>query len=297
MKKMRFRRKNVKSILSAILLIAVVVGAFAGLSSLADREQMEVHPSFSIGGLNEYGKYRESDGTIYTKDAFECQGLNVAMEFDATISYELFFYDKYGEFLYSSDVLKTDFKDELPSTVSHARIQITPDWHALDITEEKKQVVKWYEVLKYANQLTVKVDAEQKEVKTYGETLSETATKVVAEYGWQGTYNITNDAVTENASAPWYWYGTVDASDYDEIIVKIKTSDIGKEVIFGTMTMDAILLYDITNDTQGACDRFTCEVIATEDDYSYYSISATNIKEFYITTSYVQETGLEMWLR
>ena len=61
--------------------------------------------------------------------------------------------------------------------------------------------------------------------------------------------------------------------------------------------MDAILLYDITNDTQGPCDRFTCEVEQVEDEYSYYVINAESIDEFYLTTSYAQESGLEMWLR
>lgn len=292
-------KELIKNIVSVVLVVGTLLGAVALFKGLGADEDglVKVSPSFEIGGLNEYGKYRESDGSIYTKEAFECQGLNVAMEFDATISYEIFFYDKYGEFLYSSGVLTKDFKDELPSTVSHARIQITPDWNALDIKNTKDQVVKWYEVLKYAKQLTIKVDEKQEEVKTYGETLSETATKFVAEYGWQGTYDIAKDTISQNTKAPWYWYGTVDASDYDEIIVKVKTTDVGKEVTYSDITMEAILLYDITNDTQGKVTRFTCEVVATEDEYSYYSINAESIGEFYITTSYIQESGLEMWLK
>ena len=300
---MRISRKT-KNLLTKIFSIVLAVGTLIGAVALVnhfvsnkadDNGLVEVNPKFEVGGLTEYGKYLETKESIYTKEAFECQGLNVSMEFDSTISYQLFFYDKYGDFLYSSSELETDFKDTLSQNVSHARIVITPIWED-DVKDDDKEI-KWHQVNKYAKQLTIKVADEQEEVKTYDETLDETATAVVAEYSWQGTFNIANDQISENADAPWHWYGLVDASDYDEIIVKIKTSDIGKEVQFGEMTMDAILLYDITNDTQGSCDRFTCEVEQVEDEYSYYVINAESIDEFYLTTSYAQESGLEMWLR
>ena len=163
MKKMRFRRKNVKSILSAILVVAVVVGVFAGLNSLSERDLKTVHPVFTVGGLNEEGKYVESDGTIYTKEAFECQGLEIKLDFEKTIFYEVYFYDENGYFISSTDKSNENSKPTLPSGVTHARIVITPDWDLLEVNNKKDQVVKWYEVAKYANQIEIKVNEEQYE--------------------------------------------------------------------------------------------------------------------------------------
>ena len=164
MKKMRFRRKNVKSILSAILVVAVVVGVFAGLNSLSERDLKSTRPVFTLGALNEEGKYIESEGTIYTKEAFECQGLEIKLDFEKTIFYEVYYYNSNGEFLYSSEKSNENSKPELPARATHARIVITPDWELLEVKTASKQKIKWYEIAKYANQIEIKVNAVQEEI-------------------------------------------------------------------------------------------------------------------------------------
>ncbi len=173
---MRISRKTqnmIKNIDSVVLVIATVLGVaalFGGLSKKDDDERVKVHPTFSVGGLNEVGKYIESDGTIYTKEAFECQGLKIELDFEKTIFYEVYFYNSNGDFLSSTAQTNENSTPELPSFATHARIVITPDWELLEIEKKKEQVVKWYEVAKYANQITVKVNEEQEEIIYYGNT-------------------------------------------------------------------------------------------------------------------------------
>lgn len=298
---MRISRKT-KNLLTKIFNIVLVVGILIGAVALInhfvsnkadDNGLVEVNPKFEVGGLTEYGKYLETKESIYTKEAFECQGLNVSMEFDSTISYQLFFYDKYGDFLYSSSELETDFKDTLSKNVSHARIVITPIWE--DDVKKVDKEIKWHQVYKYVKQLTIKVADEQ--VKTYDETLNKTATAVIAKYGWNGTYDYEKNEPYETTDSPWYWYGEIDASNYDELIIKIKSDDINKKVTYLENEMDSLLLYDITNHVYESVARFECEVLEIEGNYSYYSIDIENVGEFYFSTSYLEDSGLEMWLR
>lgn len=118
---------------------------------------VEVHPSFEKGGLDEYGRYVKSDSTLYTKEAFACDGLEIKIDFDNTINYEVFYYTETDEFISSSGLLSEHLFAELPENAVFARIEITPDWKALKITETKKQVIHWYDVNKYAKQLKIKV--------------------------------------------------------------------------------------------------------------------------------------------
>ena len=164
---MRISRKTqntIKNVVSAVLAIAILLGVaslIGGLTRADDEERVKVHPTFSVGGLNEVGKYVESEGTLYTKEAFECQGLDIDVDFEKTIYYEVFFYTAKGEFLSSTEKTNENSSPSLPENATHARIVITPDWDLLEITKEKEQVVKWYEVAKYANQLEIKVNEEQ----------------------------------------------------------------------------------------------------------------------------------------
>ena len=40
--------------------------------------------------LTDDGRFKESDESIYTKNAFECQGLDVEIDFDKNISYQIY---------------------------------------------------------------------------------------------------------------------------------------------------------------------------------------------------------------
>ena len=164
---MRISRKTqntIKGIVSAILVIATILGAASLFKGFADDDGLiKVSPTFTVGGLNVDGKYIETDGTIYTKEAFECQGLKIELDFEKTIFYEVYFYDENGNFLSATEKTNENSTPEQPAGVTHARIVITPDWELLEITKEKEKKVKWYEVSKYATQIEIKVNEEQGE--------------------------------------------------------------------------------------------------------------------------------------
>lgn len=153
---MKIRIKNkTKNILLIVFSCILIFGAIFGLVKLFGNEQETTKVSasaYSVGGLNTNGKYKESKESIYTKNPIGCQGLTTELNFDATVKYQIFFYGQEDNFLTSTNVLTTSYTG-CPKLAKFCRIVITPN-------DDKD--IKWYEIRKYANQLKVTVDRNQK---------------------------------------------------------------------------------------------------------------------------------------
>ena len=95
MAKRKFNFKSMKTWKKALLIGLAgltIVGAIAGISALFREKDTNEQPkveisasAFSVGGLSSDGKYIETDGSIYTKDAFECQGLTITPDFETML--------------------------------------------------------------------------------------------------------------------------------------------------------------------------------------------------------------------
>ncbi len=295
----KFRRKGTwKKILAGALAVVLGVGAIAGISALvkkADEDIKSISPKFSVGGLTATGAYEETDKSIYTKDAFECQGLIAKLEFDSSISYELFFYDVAGNFIESTGNLTEGYSEELPYEASYARVEITPIWD--DEVKEADRVIKWYNVRKYSKQLNLEVLKEQDtERVSYAETLSEEATLVNAPLLGLGTYNFQNDSFSSNATSPWYWYGKVTTTNYDEMIIRVKTECIGKVEDFANLGYETLLLYAPPS-SQGNLSSLNPETLKVEGSYTYLSVNVSSFDTVVFTTDYEVKAGLSVWLR
>lgn len=164
---MRISRKT-KNLLKTILSVVLAVGMLFGVATLinhisnkADEELVEINPSFEVGGLTEYGKYEDTKLSIYTKDSFECIGLQISLEFDSNVKYQVFFYDETDNFLSSSVVYEEGSTPSIPNNAKKARLEVTPIWDS-EVEEEDKEL-NIFKVRKYAKQLTIKVSKEQGE--------------------------------------------------------------------------------------------------------------------------------------
>lgn len=186
----RKTKQVLKTLVLSALGIGAVVGAASGINALVEKNDTElktIYPVFEVGGLNETdGKYELSETTLYTKDAFECQGLEIKLDFDNTIKYQVFFYESDGDFISSTTIFDGNAKMEVPTLGTHARIELTPNWAEMgeDYEEEENQIVKWYETTKYASQIEVKVNKEQKalNIPYQGEDKFEYSEKVAFAY-------------------------------------------------------------------------------------------------------------------
>ena len=155
-----FRKGRVKRIVAIVLGLVSIVGAVFGVSALAKYakdEQKTIHPTFFVGGLTQTGVYEETDDTIYTKESFEAKGLEIKLDFDSNVKYQVFFYDELDKFISCTEVY-TESQDISVPLEARARLEVTPIWGA-DAPLEKE--IKWYETVKYANQLEIRVDKRQ----------------------------------------------------------------------------------------------------------------------------------------
>lgn len=163
--RIRKRKKTWIYVVTALLLCAIVGGCVYAFVGTDNKDNMKkISPTFSLGGLDENGKYVETKESIYTKDAFECKGLTVTPEFESQVTYQIFFYDSTGEFISKTEKLEKVYKDEVAIEVTHARIVITPN----EDEDGNAVTMNVFNKSKYAKQLTLKVYENQKTLpKTY----------------------------------------------------------------------------------------------------------------------------------
>lgn len=148
------KRDTVKWIITFIVglaLIASVAALFVKLNRQTTTTTIGGE-AYSIGLLDETGAYAEGDTAIYMRKAITTDGLKCELSEDGVVKYQIFFYDKDGEFISATQELTADFDGtNIPAGATQAKIMITP-------TADEDGKVSLVEVLGYANQLTVTVN-------------------------------------------------------------------------------------------------------------------------------------------
>ena len=207
-------KKIVLIILAIVLCAGVVGGGIVGILKLSGSGKLDKKNiskfTYSVGGLDSNGKYKSTNASVYTKDAFECQGLDCSLEFDNNVSYQVYFYDQNNDFVHTTGKLTGAFvKDSVPFFAKYARIVITPN---------DDDVVTKTEIFKYASQLKVSVNREQG-FKNYTENLFEiakTGTTIVYATGAESTEveGAADQSVTNYVDVSMYKEALVIKSDY-----------------------------------------------------------------------------------
>ncbi len=229
------KRNRIWSYIVADLLLCALIGGIVYATVLMagnNANPSDVSASdFAVGGLDENGKYVETKESIYTKDAFGCQGLTVVPEFESQGTYQIFFYDELGNFVSKTDVLEKSFSEDIDIFTTHARIVITPnedeDGNAIAMNVFNKS--------KYAEQLTIKVNKEQKGLpKKYTYDYS----------GATATYNdfsINAGGSYRSSSEYELTSYTIDLSTVKQHYSKVVLSGDGENIIFAFVTEEPIL--------------------------------------------------------
>ena len=241
-------KKTLKTLALSVLGIGALVGVASGINALAEKQDTEfktIIPIFEVGGLKDTdGKYEETKGSIYTKQAFECQGLEIELDFDNTIKYQVFYYEDDGDFISSTDVLLGNQDLVVPFGATHARLEITPNWSEMgeDYEDTKNQEIKWYEVAKYSTQMEVKVNKEQEH--NLSSNLFVIDPTMDGKY-WYGLSSHTELTPIEATSDTWS-SSFVDCTEYKQLIVGIVNNGNGAEynfenIYFGTDIDDSKL--------------------------------------------------------
>lgn len=163
MSKVNITKKTVKNIVAVLLAGLLAFGAILGLTKIFgdDSQSMKKISSsvFHVGGLNTKGEYMETDDTIYS-DLIECRGLTIEQKFESLSKYQVYFYNEDKAFISRSEEFK-NYNYTIDDNVDIAkfcRIVINPMQQSDDSETFK---IRFYEVLGYANDFTIKVYATQ----------------------------------------------------------------------------------------------------------------------------------------
>lgn len=153
-------KRKTKNIFKKIALGLVGVLGFgavvAGVSTLigwVKNDSYKISPSFVVGSIGTDGKYVKSDLTLYTEDAFRCDGLEVKLDFENEISYQVFFYDDLDNFIDKTEVLTDSYASV--NKDGYARIVIIPT------TTDEDGKLDYFEKTKFVNQMEIRVNKKQ----------------------------------------------------------------------------------------------------------------------------------------
>lgn len=160
MARFNFKTKRKTKIICIVLAVLVFAGTFGAVALIADNDKTVSTSKFSVGALDDNGQYVESDVSVYTKDAIECQGLKVSPAFDATGTYRIFFYNEDDIFLESTVASAESFDTEIPDIAKYCRIMITPEPEEADYDEDEWKIRFW-QASSYANDFKITVDRHQ----------------------------------------------------------------------------------------------------------------------------------------
>lgn len=284
--RIRKRKKTWIYVVAALLLCAIVGGCVYAFVGTDNKDNMKkISPTFSLGGLDENGKYVETKESIYTKDAFECKGLTVTPEFESQVTYQIFFYDSTGEFISKTEKLEKVYKDEVAIEVTHARIVITPN----EDEDGNAVTMNVFNKSKYAKQLTLKVDKVQKTFTEIIKSLDNQAVLV-------GTaiYNTESHEISAASNSPFYFFAPIDVSHNNTAIVYLKTESLSNKSVFSGVTLDATSWYDDNGEmTSLNLGTVLCEI----DGYSYVAIDVSDLSQIVVCTDAVSSQVLEVYLK
>lgn len=151
---------RIRNIILGIVGLVTIIGAFALVSNLIgtrDEEYKEVNVSYTLGGLDENGKVKDDEYSMYSELIDDFESVRITMDFDNQIEYQLFYYDENNVFLDSSEVMSANSVHNR-ETLGKSNFRIV-----IRTTDDTK--LNFINKFKYANQLKVEVIAE-KEVET-----------------------------------------------------------------------------------------------------------------------------------
>jgi hypothetical protein len=220
----KFFRKTWVKVLCIVLACFTLGGAIFGIVKATDEQKTKkVVASWSIGGLDSNGKYKESDETIYTTKPIEALGLTITPKFNSDVSFKVFYYDRDYNFLYATEQMTETYTNN-GSYPKYARVVVTP---------KEDESINVFEIVKYSRQLTLKNNKVQKYL--YDKNLYEIDEDLYTlEKHYNGTVGGSIVAYIDNEG--------VDSHDTCSKLVEV--GDAQKLVLFGTSTYAHVYFAD-----------------------------------------------------
>lgn len=157
-------------IIVGILVFVIAFGVVTTLVSRPEKTTKEISDfAFSVGGIDENGKYEKRNDTIYTKNRISALDLTVTPNYTFKGKYKIFFYDGKDNLIMATNEIEDvycvsdSFLMAPDNAYFYARIMILPE---LDDGDK----INFLEPVKYSSQL--KIENSKKGFKITGDLLN-----------------------------------------------------------------------------------------------------------------------------
>ena len=160
MKKRKFKW-SWRRLLSFGLAVLLICGAVAGVSALvevAEDDKKTISPVFKIGGLSDEGIATDNKGALFTPEAFKADGLEINLDFDSHLSYQVYYYTPDDEYVGCTEKFTKSGSPYLAPGL-YARVVLYPIWGQLD---DEDMEISWYEVFGYTSDVEIRVTKDGK---------------------------------------------------------------------------------------------------------------------------------------
>lgn len=187
--KMKLKTKGIiKKVALALAGVAALTAVGFGIKAIVDytkNDLKKITLAFEVGNLGADGVFVDDKSTLYTKNAFKCDGLQVKLDFDNEINYQIFYYDDLDKFMSATEILSEGYSE--PTLGVYARIVIIP-------TNDEDGKISLTERITYPNQMTIKVlkDQTQNTFVLGGRTLVTVSNPMDLVFGY-GAYDSISD--------------------------------------------------------------------------------------------------------
>lgn len=151
------RKINWKRVIAIVCIVVIAISCLGLISSCFKKDTTKTisASAFSRGGLDENGEHVETKKSLVTEEAFDCIGLRVVPDFDAHITYDVYYYDYNDNLLEKKLDLKKTYDEDFPLAKT-CRIVIHPEG-----SEKKDFEIGYFDVRDIAKKLTITVDKNQ----------------------------------------------------------------------------------------------------------------------------------------
>lgn len=276
-----YRRKSfdIKKIVCGVLVLAALLTVGSVCISYLRKDTIKIKSTeFSIGALDDEGKYVESTKSIYTKEAFECAGLCIEPDFEAEGTYDIYFYNHLGTLVDRVSDVEGIYNGAHPLAKT-ARIVFYPK------ADTKDFKISALNVLSYAKKLDIRVSKDQEyKYDSCSNLYDDTKAKYNMSYA-SDKYGATLELVENNLmKVSENIIVTKECTVYDLYVRRPSESDIWTVSFICSGSDDKILVgdaVDMTNVPANTWVKMTIEV-PEYDGTMYLSIRMPKDAECYI---------------
>lgn len=282
--------KNVLAVVLVAILCAGIIGGGIALGKYIKSAKKSPTLNWGRGALDNTGKYYESNNSIYTKDMFECRGLEITPDFGSQVTYKVVFYDENGEFLSITTPSTQKFHSQsVPLFAKYARIEI----NAGTVDGEKVEI-GLLDILKYSKQVSVKVDKKQSTLRS---RLYQIESENCVTMQGEGLLNPQTCEFTSNSNSNIFLSNSIDVSTAKTLVVKVDSLTLQSQVNCVGQVLPGFVYYMYSNGSLvGNFANTDYSVVADLDGFSYVVLNVVNVDTVYIGVDETSSETVEAYL-